>query len=474
MISVHGGIGATWEHDAPLYFRRAQLSRAAARRHRRARHPRLAVARARPGPRGPGRAVHALGERQRRRDVPGLDDLRRRPRAARRRARARRRVGAAPDRPDYERGALAGMAMTERQGGSDVRANITRAEPLGDGLVRAPRPQVVLLLPAVRRVPRARPGARAGLSCFLVERGPGMEFQRLKDKLGTRSLPSSEVEFHGARGRSSARRGAGVPAIIRMVNHTRLDCLIGAASAMRRATSRRSTTPATARRSARRWSSSRRCATCSPTWRSSPRRRPWRRCGSRAATTAASRRSALRHGGDEVLGLQARPGHAGEALECLGGNGYVEESGMPLLYRDAPLNSIWEGSGNVAALDVLRAIVRSRTACPRSWPSASSPPGRPAARRAPRARARARGTRSPSATTAQPEERLYESQFGRGGSSRTSRSRSRPRCSCATRRRRRSPTRSAPRGSAARAATPTGRCPAGVDAGRSSTARCPV
>ncbi len=89
--------------------------------------------------------------------------------------------------------------MTERQGGSDVRANITRADAEPATALVAARPQVVLLLPAMSRVPGARPGDPARPSCILVERGPGMEFQRLKDKLGTRSLPSSEVEFRGAR-----------------------------------------------------------------------------------------------------------------------------------------------------------------------------------------------------------------------------------------------------------------------------------
>src|SRR6201993_4326503 len=125
--------------------------------------------------------------------------------------------------PDYDAGALAGMAMTERQGGSDVRANITRADPVGDGIYELhghkwfcsyPPCDVFLVLA----------NAPGGLSCFLVERAlGGMEFQRLKDKLGTRSLPSSEVEFRGAHGRLVGEEGRGVPAIIRMVNHTRLD-----------------------------------------------------------------------------------------------------------------------------------------------------------------------------------------------------------------------------------------------------------
>src|SRR6201996_2365118 len=136
---------------------------------------------------------------------------------------------------DYERGALAGMAMTERQGGSDVRANITRADPVGDGLYEIhghkwfcsyPPCDVFLVLAQ----------APEGLSCFLVERGPGMEFQRLKDKLGTRSLPSSEVEFRGARAQLVGEEGRGVPAIIRMVNNTRLDCLLGSAAGRRRGT----------------------------------------------------------------------------------------------------------------------------------------------------------------------------------------------------------------------------------------------
>src|SRR5688500_12283469 len=135
--------------------------------------------------------------------------------------------------PDYERGALCGMAMTEKQGGSDVRANSTRAEPAGDGwweltghkwFCSYPPCEVFLVLAQ----------APAGLTCFLLERGPGMEFQRLKDKLGTRSLPSSEVEFRGAGARLLGGEGRGVATIIEMVTHTRLDCVIGSAAGMRR------------------------------------------------------------------------------------------------------------------------------------------------------------------------------------------------------------------------------------------------
>ena len=270
--------------------------------------------------------------------------------------------------PDYERGALSGMAMTERQGGSDVRANITRAEPAGDGAYELhghkwfcsyPPCDVFLVL--------AQVGGRDGLlSCFLVERGPGMEFQRLKDKLGTRSLPSSEVEFRGALGRLVGEEGRGVPAIIRMVNHTRLDCLLGSTTGLRRGTleaihharhrsafgARLVNQPAmrnvladlaieseaataTAMRVARAYDE--------------PSEAAFRRFATAVSKYWVSKRAA---------------GHAAEALECLGGNGFVEDSGMPLLYRDAPLNSIWEGSGNVAALDVLRAIVKEPDGLP--------------------------------------------------------------------------------------------------------------
>jgi putative acyl-CoA dehydrogenase len=262
-------------------------------------------------------------------------------------------------RPDYEAGALAGMAMTERQGGSDVRANITQAEPVGDGLYELlghkwfcsyPPCDVFLVLAQ----------APAGLSCFLVERGAGMEFQRLKDKLGSRSLPSSEVEFRSAQGRLIGEEGRGVSAIIRMVNHTRLDCLLGSTAGLRRGTLE-------AIHHARHRSAFGARLVEQPTMMNVLADLALE---SEAATAAAMR---VTRSYDEAEDASFRrfatavmkywvckrgPAHAAEALECLGGNGYVEESGMPLLYRDSPLNSIWEGSGNVAALDVLRAMVR--------------------------------------------------------------------------------------------------------------------
>src|SRR3954470_1755801 len=135
--------------------------------------------------------------------------------------------------PDYERGAFCGMAMTEKQGGSDVRANTTRAEPVGDGAYELTGHKWFCSYPPCD-VFLTLAQAPGGLSCFLFEgRDPGFRIQRLKDKLGTRSLPSSEVEFQGVRGRLIGEEGRGVPAIVRMVNHTRLDCLLGSAAGMR-------------------------------------------------------------------------------------------------------------------------------------------------------------------------------------------------------------------------------------------------
>jgi putative acyl-CoA dehydrogenase len=268
--------------------------------------------------------------------------------------------------PDYEHGALAGMAMTERQGGSDVRANITRAEPNGDGSYElhghkwfcSYPPCTVFLVLAQ---------APAGLSCFLVERGPGMEFQRLKDKLGTRSLPSSEVEFRGAAARLVGEEGRGVPAIIRMVNHTRLDCMLGATTGYRRGTIE-------AIHHARNRSAFGAPLVDQPAMRNVLADLA---IESEAATVTAMRVARAYDEGDSAREFRRfatavmkywmckrAPAHAAEALECLGGNGYVEDSGLPLLYRGAPLGSIWEGSGNVAALDVLRALVKEPEGLP--------------------------------------------------------------------------------------------------------------
>jgi len=135
-------------------------------------------------------------------------------------------------RASYDDGALVGMAMTEKQGGSDVRANSTRAVQNGDAWEITGHKWFCSYPPCDAFLTLAQ--APAGLSCFLIEgRDPGFRIQRLKDKLGTRSLPSSEVEFHAVRGHLVGEEGRGIPTIIRMVNHTRLDCLIGSAAGMR-------------------------------------------------------------------------------------------------------------------------------------------------------------------------------------------------------------------------------------------------
>src|SRR5215218_177862 len=261
-------------------------------------------------------------------------------------------------------GAIAGMAMTEKQGGSDVRANTTRAVPSGDGwweitghkwFCSYPPCDVFLTLAQTDE----------GLSCFLIE-GPEREggqpsfrIQRLKDKLGTRSLPSSEVEFHAVPGRLVGEEGRGIQTIIRMVNHTRLDCLLGSTAAIRFGTVQ-------AVHHARHRSAFGKLLADQPAMRNVLADL---QLESEAATAAAMRIARAYDEADAPFRRFATavtkywickraPQHAIEALECLGGNGYVEESGMPRLFRDSPLNSIWEGSGNVAALDVLRALVK--------------------------------------------------------------------------------------------------------------------
>ena len=266
--------------------------------------------------------------------------------------------------PDYERGALCGMAMTEKQGGSDVRAGTTRAEPAGDGAYELTGHKWFCSHPmgAVFLVLAQAPG---GLSCFVVERGPGFELQRLKDKLGTRSLASSEVEFRGAPARLLGEEGRGVATIIEMVTHTRLDCVIGSAAGMRRGV-------AEAVHHARHRSAFGALLAEQPLMVNVLADLT---VESEAATASALRLAraydeddrAFRRFGTAVMKYwicKRATMHAAEALECLGGNGYVEESPMPQLLRDAPLNGIWEGSGNVISLDVLRALAREPEGLP--------------------------------------------------------------------------------------------------------------
>ncbi|MBB4932143.1 putative acyl-CoA dehydrogenase [Lipingzhangella halophila] len=265
-------------------------------------------------------------------------------------------------------GLLAGMSMTEKQGGSDVQANTTRAVPQADGSYRlighkwftsAPMGDVFLTLAH----------APEGLTCFLVPRvlddgtRNTLLIQRLKDKLGNRSNASAELEYDDTLAWPVGEPGKGVRTIIEMVNGTRLDCVIGSAAGMRAALLQ-----AVHHASQRRAFGS--LLIDEPLMRNVLADLALE---SEAATTLMTRLAgaadrAIR--GDEAEAAFRRlavavgkfwvtkrlPAHTAEALECLGGNGYVEESPMPRLFRESPLNSIWEGSGNVVALDVLRAM----------------------------------------------------------------------------------------------------------------------
>jgi putative acyl-CoA dehydrogenase len=272
--------------------------------------------------------------------------------------------------PATKRGLIAGMSMTEKQGGSDVRANTTTATAQQDGsyslvghkwFTSAPMSDMFLTLAQTS----------GGLSCFLVPRVlPGgalneMRLMRLKDKLGNRSNASSEVEYEGAVGWLVGDEGRGVRTIVEMVNMTRLDCVIASSSGMRAGLVQ------AAHHARHRW------AFGHPLLEQPLMRNVLAdlTVESEAATTAMMRLAgandrAVR--GDEQEAALRRiavavtkyyvckraPMAVGEALECLGGNGYIEDSDLPRLYREMPLLSIWEGSGNVAALDALRALAR--------------------------------------------------------------------------------------------------------------------
>ncbi|MFI1536391.1 acyl-CoA dehydrogenase family protein [Streptomyces anandii] len=265
-------------------------------------------------------------------------------------------------------GALFGMGMTEKQGGSDVRAGTTSARPLAEAgtyeltghkwFCSAPMSDGFLVL--------AR--APGGLTCFLVPRvladGTRNVFliQRLKDKLGNRSNASAEVEFDGTWARRVGEEGRGVRTIIGMVAATRLDCVLGSAGLMRQAVAQAV------------HHCDHREAFGGPLSEKPLMRNVLADLAleSEAATTLALRlAAAYDDGGERELALLriAVPAAkywvtkrcaplAVEASECLGGNGYVEESQMPRLVRESPLNSVWEGAGNVQALDVLRALRR--------------------------------------------------------------------------------------------------------------------
>lgn len=292
--------------------------------------------------------------------------------------------------------ALCGMGMTEKQGGSDVRANQTRAVPVAGAasgreyaltghkwFCSAPMCDAFLVLAQ----------APAGLSCFLVPRvlpdGTRNSFAiaRLKNKLGNRSNASAEVEFDGTRGQLIGDECDGLARIVEMVNFTRLDCAVGSSALMRAALAQ-----ALHHASHRRafgdllidqplmqnvlaelaLESEAATALCMRV--------------ARAVDEAAHDRqaAALKRVGTALAKYyvcKRAPLVVGEALECLGGNGYVEESIVPRLYREAPLNSLWEGSGNINALDVLR-ILRKQPESFAAWRDEIAPArGEPAIER---------------------------------------------------------------------------------------------
>ncbi|WP_406491943.1 acyl-CoA dehydrogenase family protein [Streptomyces sp. NBC_00846] len=283
--------------------------------------------------------------------------------------------------PGRKSGLTFGMGMTEKQGGSDVRANTTRAVPLASGpegrahlltghkwFFSAPQSDAFLVLAQ----------AEAGLTCFLVPRvlADGtrntVRIQRLKNKLGNKSNASCEVEFDGTWAVRVGEPGRGVPTIIEMVNHTRLDCVLGTTAGMRQSVSE-------------------------AIWHAHHRSAFGARLVDQPAMTAvladlaleteAATWTALRlahayeadSGESEAMFRRLAtavakywickrgPHHAYEALECLGGNGYTEDWPLARRYREQPVMAVWEGSGNVIALDVLRGIARTPQSLDAFW-----------------------------------------------------------------------------------------------------------
>ncbi len=272
--------------------------------------------------------------------------------------------------PADKAGLIAGMAMTEKQGGSDVRSNSTIAEPQSDGsylltghkwFCSAPMSDVFLTLGQ----------APGGLTCFVVPRvlpddsRNTLRIQRLKDKLGNRSNASSEIEFANTVAFRLGDEGRGVKTIVEMVSATRLDCVLGASGLMRAAVSqamwhaehreafgdrlidkplmRNVLADLALEAEASIALGIRLASAVDAAEAGNESERLFRRIALPAAKYLTTKRS---------IAVTA------EALECLGGNGYAEETGMPLLYREAPVNSVWEGSGNVNALDLLRALAK--------------------------------------------------------------------------------------------------------------------
>lgn len=269
-----------------------------------------------------------------------------------------------PDKPS----ALFGMAMTEKQGGSDVRANTTIATPLGGGdyaltghkwFCSAPMSDAFLVLSQ----------APGGLSCFLLPRlrddgsRNDIRIMRLKDKLGNAANASSEVEYDGAVAQLVGEEGRGVRTIIEMVTHTRLDCILGSLAGMRQAT-------AEAAWHARHRSAFGRLLIEQPVMTAVIADLQLETEAATATALRLARAYDVDAGTQEVAFRRLAtavmkywvckrgPAHAAEALECLGGNGITEDFPLAQRYREQPVMAVWEGSGNVIALDVLRALTR--------------------------------------------------------------------------------------------------------------------
>lgn len=285
------------------------------------------------------------------------------------------RLAAPGDKP----GVLFGMAMTEKQGGSDVRANTTRAVENSDGtwsltghkwFCSAPMSDGFLILAQTQgRSLQSAPDAQPGLSCFLVPRvledGTRNVFriQRLKDKLGNKSNASSEIELDGTIGHLVGEPGRGVRTIIEMVSRTRLDCVYGSAAGMRQSVAEAL------------WHVRHRAA-FGATLIDQPAMTAVAAdlALESEAATATALRLARAHDADaddtekafrrlatavaKYWICKRGPHHAYESLECLGGNGYTEAFPLARRYREQPVMAVWEGSGNVIALDVLRAMTR--------------------------------------------------------------------------------------------------------------------
>jgi len=275
-------------------------------------------------------------------------------------------------RPAKEKtSALIGMGLTENQGGSDLRTNTTRAEPAGDGNFRLHGHKWFLSAPMCDAFLVLAQSPK-GLSCFLLPRWTpdgernAIHILRLKDKLGNRSNASSEVEFDGAYAQLVGEEGRGIPIMIEMASYTRLDCAIGSSALIRQAV-------AQAIHHARHRTAFQKKLVDQPLMSNVLADLALE---SEAATVLTLRLARAYDESDEISVVFRRvvtpaakfwickrtPALTQEAMEVLGGSGYIEDSILPRLYREAPVNSIWEGAGNIMCLDVLRAIERTPNA----------------------------------------------------------------------------------------------------------------